>query len=242
MLGDASKELVLSLAGKAVCEIGEMGMRGSANAALVKKMVSAQFDEGRPAYGRAVVKRQRRNIFIGTTNEDEPLTDPTGNRRFQPVRIDCEIDLAWLRANIGQVIGEAAAQHSRGVSFALPQEVWADATKRQNAARSESDIETMLTEWFGREVACAKWSYVTAADLIRLTDIMKWRQTSLRGLVMRRLGYWQANPWINGERLRVWVRGPQTLPKWIDREGARFNVGLLPDGRARVTVVMGVGV
>ena len=63
MLGEASKELVLSLAGKLVVEISEMGMRGSANPAHVKAMISKQTDAGRTAYARYVTERKRRNIF-----------------------------------------------------------------------------------------------------------------------------------------------------------------------------------
>jgi putative DNA primase/helicase len=93
MFGDAAKELVLSLAGVLVAEIGEMGTRSNTNVAHVKAMISRPKDEGRTAYARAVTKRKRRNIFIGTTNDDQPLTDPTGNRRFLPVHVRQAIDL-----------------------------------------------------------------------------------------------------------------------------------------------------
>src|SRR5260221_14288828 len=82
-LGESSKELVLLLAGKSVTEISEMRTRGEVDA--VKAMISATHDEGRPAYGRATVKRPRRNIFIGTTNRMEFLEDQSGGRRVLPI-------------------------------------------------------------------------------------------------------------------------------------------------------------
>ena len=113
-------------------------MRGSANANHVKAMLSRQVDRGRTAYARTVSERPRRNIFIGTTNDDEPLTDPTGNRRFLPVRIDAEINLAWLRENVDQLLAEAAVREAAGETFAIPREVWGDAAVRQEAARAAS--------------------------------------------------------------------------------------------------------
>ena len=105
-LGEKAKELVLSLAGKLIVEIGEMVARNSANANSIKSMVSRQVDVGRPAYGRAVEDRKRRNVFVGTCNDGEPLNDPTGNRRFLPVRVAEAIDLNWLRANVAQIVGK----------------------------------------------------------------------------------------------------------------------------------------
>ena len=63
-LGHESKELVLSLAGKLVAEIGEMGMRNVASVEDIKNMITTQHDEGRTAYSRSVSKRPRRNILF----------------------------------------------------------------------------------------------------------------------------------------------------------------------------------
>jgi hypothetical protein len=131
MLGDASKELILSMAGKLVVEIGEMGTRSSTNANHVKAMISRHTDRGRTAYARTVSERPRRNIFIGTTNDEQPLSDPTGNRRFLPIKITREIDLAGLAANIDQIIGEAARAQDAGETFNLPREIWSEAAEHQ---------------------------------------------------------------------------------------------------------------
>jgi hypothetical protein len=239
LLGDASKELVLSLAGKLVVEIGEMGMRGAANPNHVKAMISRTVDAGRTAYARAVSERKRRNIFIGTTNDDEPLVDPTGNRRFLPVKIDSEIDLAWLRENIEQIVGEAAAQQTAGHTFELPREVWGEAAERQEAARSASDIETMLQDWFG-ETAHTPVAFIIASDLVTLTHIAGLRHggaTAARGALMKKLGFRSEAILISGKRTRTWVRAPdKMLPAQIVRSGIRYMVGSTSDGRPRVEI------
>ncbi|RAI40063.1 VapE domain-containing protein, partial [Rhodoplanes roseus] len=122
-LGDEPKELVLSLAGKCCIEIAEMTMRTTATVEKIKAMLSRQVDRGRPAYARAVQERPRRNIFVITTNNDTPLVDQTGNRRFLPVRVARAVALDWVRDNIGQIIGEAAYLQTRGETFRLSADV-----------------------------------------------------------------------------------------------------------------------
>ena len=46
----------------------------------------------RPPYGKAYTSNRRYASFIGTTNDQTPLTDPTGSRRFICVGIDGDID------------------------------------------------------------------------------------------------------------------------------------------------------
>jgi len=240
LLGDASKELVLSLAGKLVVEISEMGMRGSANPAHVKAMISRRFDAGRTAYARSVSERQRRNIFIGTTNDDTPLIDPTGNRRFLPVHVPQEIDLTWLRANIGQLIAEACVAEAAGATFALPRSVWGDAAERQEAARVESDVEVLLADWFGATQFTAALSYVTAADLANLSKLAGWRGSKEgRSAIMKSLGFRQENAYIGGKKSRVWVRGLIGIPGWIERDGVRYMVGTDNNNLPRVTISHG---
>jgi predicted P-loop ATPase len=47
------------------------------------------------------------------------LVDDTGNRRFYPVRIPdgVQIDIEWLRANVGQLTAEAAHLETAGETF-----------------------------------------------------------------------------------------------------------------------------
>jgi predicted P-loop ATPase len=217
-LGDEAKELVLSLAGKLVAEIGEMGMRNGSNANAVKAMISRQVDAGRTAYARAVTERPRRNIFFGTTNDEHPLTDPSGNRRFLPVAIGAELDLEGLHRDVGQLIGEAAYQESAGRTFDLPREVWELAASRQEDARAIGDLEVYMNEWFKPGAA----GYVTVADIVLLCDAVGRKgQGAVVNRIMPRLGFARAKPYLHGHRMDVWVRGEvdrlraiETLPRF----------------------------
>lgn len=217
-LGESSKELVLLLAGKSVTEISEMRTRGEVDA--VKAMISATHDEGRPAYGRATVKRPRRNIFVGTTNRPEFLEDQSGGRRFLPVTVHGEIDLEFVRANLPQLVGEAASLQSRGVDINMPREVWAIAGEHQAAATSQSSAEVLLSDWFAGEEPC----WISSANLVLLLRQALAREVS-RGAyapVMSKLGF-ISKPHREGERVhRGWVRGvpPTNSPGF----GAQISV------------------
>lgn len=237
MLGDASKELVLSLAGKCMVEIAEMGMRGSANPNHVKAMLSRQVDRGRTAYARSVSDRPRRNVFFGTVNDDEPLVDATGNRRFLPVRVDNEVNLPWMCENIKQLIGEAAALEAAGTDFALPRKVWATASEHQEAARSATDMETLLQGWFSPTEHTMGLSFITAEDLIHLSNLCGWRGANgARSAIMKRLGFRSEKPVMDGRRPAVWVRGDSPAVADIPRLGVRYMVGTDSHGRPTVGI------
>ncbi len=60
---------------------------------VLKYLVSTADLKYRPPYGKAYTSNRRYASFIGTTNEQTPLTDPSGSRRFLCVLIDGDIDL-----------------------------------------------------------------------------------------------------------------------------------------------------
>ena len=237
-LGDDSKELILSLAGKTVVEVAEMGKRNSADIDHIKAMLSRQVDAGRTAYARSVRERPRRNIFVGTSNPDQPLTDATGNRRFLPVRVDVAIDLEWLSANMAQIVAEAAALEAGGETFDLPEAVWDVAAEHQEAARSISDAELRLTDWLAPTDMQGEVSFVMASDLAELMAIAGYRNSSTtgRGTIMKRLGFEQQLIPIAGKRrMQAWVRG-DAAPSDVARVGTRFLVGQDATGRPQVTI------
>jgi predicted P-loop ATPase len=197
-LGEASKELVLLLAGKTVVEISEMRTRGEAN--NVKAMVSRTHDEARTAYSRKTVKRPRRNIFVGSTNEPEFLEDQTGGRRFLPVTVRGEIDLEFVRSNLAQLVGEAATQHSKGCEINLPREIWDMAGEHQEAARITSGIEELLRDWYATPETDV---FVPSAEIVRrLAD--ERQSTSLKPVapIMRSMGYMNHRT----AEQRMWVK------------------------------------
>jgi len=89
----------------------------------------------------------RQNVFVGTTNDDTPFQDPTGNRRFWPVACGV-IDLAGIKRDRDQLWAEAVAAYRAGLPW------WPDtvelnelATAEQAARRERDAWEPKILDW-----------------------------------------------------------------------------------------------
>lgn len=147
------KDAVQVLSGKWICEIGEMdAFRGKANSAI-KDFLTRREDTFRPSYGRMTQTRPRSITFMGTTNKDSFLSDPTGNRRFLPVKIDrgAQLDDGWLLSNRDQLWAEAVVRYRDGEAWwaTTPAQLQRAEEKQDDAAERDAwydDVATYLTK------------------------------------------------------------------------------------------------
>ena len=85
-------DLNLGLTSFALINLDEFDKITQRQQIVLKYLVSTTDLNYRPPYGKAYQSHRRYASFIGTTNEQMPLTDPTGARRFICVNIDGDID------------------------------------------------------------------------------------------------------------------------------------------------------
>lgn len=103
MRGKDAKE---QLQGIWICELGEMAAVSKGDQKRTKQFITSTHDQYRPAYGRRTVNQPRQFIFIATTNDEEPLKDDTGGRRWWIVEVKdkwfekgpLEVDQIWPEA------------------------------------------------------------------------------------------------------------------------------------------------
>jgi hypothetical protein len=110
-IGD--KDAFMQMAGKWFYELSELDSFRKAENTRIKAFLSSRFDTFRPPFGRHVVERPRQTVIVGTTNEDQFLNDPTGSRRFVPIRAT-RVDVPWLAANRDQLWAEAVVRYRAG--------------------------------------------------------------------------------------------------------------------------------
>lgn len=142
------KDAYQNLQGVLVYEIGEMDSFSKAEVTKVKAFVSSQKDRFRASFDRRPRDYPRQVVFVGTTNESHYLTDPTGNRRFWPVCVGGQIDIAWLKENRDQLFAEALAAYEAGHRF----HPTADEQKvlfapQQGARTVETPIESRIVSY-----------------------------------------------------------------------------------------------
>jgi putative DNA primase/helicase len=104
MKGKEAKEQVQ---GNWIIELGEMAAVSKGDQKRTKQFITSTHDKFRPAYGRRQISYPRQCIFVATTNDDLPLKDDTGGRRWWIIDVKSrwfekdlplEIDQLWAEA------------------------------------------------------------------------------------------------------------------------------------------------
>ena len=82
------QQAIEQLRGRWICEISELlAMKKSKEQEAAKAYITRQVDSYRKPWDKNVSDLPRRCIMIGSTNDDAPLADKTGARRFFPVEV-----------------------------------------------------------------------------------------------------------------------------------------------------------
>ena len=161
-----NKDAALHLAGVWIVELSELAaVRRTDSIEHVKSFLTRNVDRYRPPYGRRTVDVPRQCVFIGTTNEAAYLRDPTGNRRFWPVRCG-EIDLEALERDREQLWAEALLHYHAGNAWHLTAEQAAAAASEQEARRFVTELEEDVHEYLER-MAAQGYNELAVRDVLR---------------------------------------------------------------------------
>lgn len=144
------------LRAKTVFEMAELSEKKGAKQETLKQWVTSQVDCYRAPYDRRSKDHPRRFTIIATTNEAMFLDDPTGDRRWLPVRCNAdkvELDLFddelcehWFT----QAYAEAMAEyHANGgnLSLVLPAGVAQTASEARDSARIDDPDEGRIAAY-----------------------------------------------------------------------------------------------
>lgn len=199
-----NKDFEQSLVGKIIVEFDELDQFRKSDVNLIKKKLSTASDDYRPSYGRENIKVGRTCIFVGTTNQDSYLKDPTGARRFWPVRIEL-CDIEYTRANREQLLAEGVYRFKSGLPFHIvPKE---QAEVEQAARYDQDEWIDIIDNYLSRQQLLSFktsdiWVDCFQSDLVKLT---KPEQNRIAN-ALRYLGYNLKLKKVNGEVSRMWSR------------------------------------
>lgn len=133
----ATKDFYVTMQGNWGIEIGEMQSFSKADINQVKMSITRRDDKYRAPYDRHASSHPRQCVFIGTTNADAYLLDPTGARRFLPV-LCRKADVGYVRKWRDQLWAEALDLYCGGFR-------WWDYPK--DLARAEQDERYVEDAW-----------------------------------------------------------------------------------------------
>jgi predicted P-loop ATPase len=104
-LDDHDADTSRLLRGTLVAELEELRGLNSRAVEEIKAWITKRHEKWVPKYREFATTFGRRNLFFGTTNEDEFLADPTGERRWLPGKCG-HLDTSWIVANRDQLWAE----------------------------------------------------------------------------------------------------------------------------------------
>ena len=85
-------DLNMALTSFALINIDEFDKTTNSQQIVLKYLLSSSDVKYRPPYGKTIKQYRRYTSFIGTTNQQKPLVDPTGSRRFVCVGVTGNIN------------------------------------------------------------------------------------------------------------------------------------------------------
>ena len=163
-----SKDRYQQIQGVWIYEMGELSGMGKADMNSVKNFLTSQLDKFRPSYARHHVTRKRQCVFIGTTNDPDCLSDPTGDRRFWVVTVALPkmgIDLELVRNENPQLWAEAVEAYRAGEPWYLSREFDELRSTANEAYRREDPLLSALAKFASERPTFTPREFWTSLDL-----------------------------------------------------------------------------
>ncbi|MCL2450341.1 MAG: virulence-associated E family protein, partial [Polyangiaceae bacterium] len=204
-----SKDAYTAIQGCWFVELAELDSLMRVEATRAKAFFSSSKDKFRAAYARHETEEPRQCIFVGTTNLDDYLNDPTGARRFWPIHCS-RVELEALARDRDQLWSEAVHELDEGRLW-FPTSEYEDALLGdQQAVRTQHDAwEEAISTWLNRRASNENtftMNEVLAGALnLEEKDWSRSVQTRVGTLLTARMGYGKRKLSVNGAR--AWVYG-----------------------------------
>jgi predicted P-loop ATPase len=217
-MGGKDDDMARLMRGKLVIELGELKGLRARESEQVKAFITRQYEEWVPKYREMKVTYPRRCVFIGTTNNEEFLQDRTGHRRWLPFQVTrCNPDRA--ADDRLQLWAEARDLFCRsGVQWRKAEELaYGEHEKFVIGDPWEPSVEKWLNgeEPLTGEKPCDRpftaVEALTRALGLEAKYIGQSAKDRMAG-VLKSLGFAQVRTYINGRRVRAYVKGSGGTP------------------------------
>ena len=199
------KDGMMVVHGNWIVELAELASMKRAEREVVKAFISAQEDSYRPPYGRTVVRQPRHFVIVGSTNDDQYLTDPSGARRYWPTMVTRVLDVEWVEAARDQLFAEAVVAWKAGERWWF--DVQPEALTEAQEARYVHDIIEDKVAAFITE--CDSQPF-TLAQLVERNGWQMDRSMAMRlADILKKRGFKKRQVMFEGERSWRWAK-----PEW----------------------------
>jgi predicted P-loop ATPase len=187
--------------GNLIVEIAELEAIKGKELETVKAFISRTSDDYRAPYAKRVEKHLRRFALIGTTNSNHFLSDPSGNRRFLPVRCGIhEPRLSLFSTDTKHVIGQAWAEmlhyyrQSDSLPVILPDALKADVLHEQDEASVDDARIGIIGAWLDSRELHERVCVIQICEIVLDAprgNRKQWLENEVRGILERHFPEWE---------------------------------------------------
>ena len=144
-------DLNIALTSFALINIDEFDKTTNSQQIVLKYLLSSSDVKFRPPYGKTIKQYRRYTSFIGTTNQLQPLVDPTGSRRFVCVGIPNGKNIDYTdNLNHLQLYAQVLYLFNHQERFWLNDEEIATLIEENVPYQRTVDLVEMIGEAFGK--------------------------------------------------------------------------------------------
>ena len=144
-------DLNIALTMFALINIDEFDKTTKSQQIVLKYLLSSSDVKFRPPYGKTIKQYRRYTSFIGTTNEQQPLVDPTGSRRFVCVSIPKGQNIDYTDdVNHQQLFAQALHLFNNNERFWLDDDEIKELIAENEPYQKTIDLVEMISESFSR--------------------------------------------------------------------------------------------
>ena len=142
-------DLNIALTSFALINIDEFDKTTNSQQIVLKYLLSSSDVKFRPPYGKTIKQYRRYTSFIGTTNQMQPLVDPTGSRRFVCVGIPAGKTIDYTdNLNHQQLFAQALYLFNNGERYWLNDDEIATLIEENIPYQRTIDLVEMIAETF----------------------------------------------------------------------------------------------
>ncbi|WP_256872051.1 VapE domain-containing protein [Nostoc sp. TCL26-01] len=184
----------------------------------LKAFLSRKKDSMRRPYGTDIEDFPRPSILVGTTNLDEFLYDPTGERRFWVIKVLFKkIPIDLLKKERDLIWAAAVAAYRNGEQWRLTdtEDEWLDAANKQYQSTDTWEEAVMAWAELRKEVSVGE--ILSDVLKIELAKQSKAEQNRVAAIL-------RSHGWTRGDRKRVkgrlirpWLRPQQEVEQEVER-------------------------
>ena len=142
-------DLNMALTSFALINIDEFDKTSASQQIVLKYLLSSAEVKFRPPYGKTIKQYRRYTSFIGTTNQQKPLVDPTGSRRFVCVGITDGQNIDWTdNLEHRQLYAQALHLFNSGERYWLDNSEIATLISENEPYQKLNDLVEMISQSF----------------------------------------------------------------------------------------------